>query len=86
MYQFPAPQMKPDEHLACIDSSYWYIEQPTRFDLHEEWRRGLGVWATVAQYARWKPEVEDFAMRVGKRMLGVRDDEQMPPVRPDSRV
>lgn len=86
MYDLPAPSARPDEHLACIDTAYWFIEQPARFDLHDEWRRGLGVWSAVGRFARWRPEVEALGMAVGRRVLGVGEGEEMPPVSASERA
>lgn len=79
-YNYTAPLAVPDDHLTCIDNCYWFTENTQRFELLDEWRRGLGTWAAVGKHMYWRTEVEQLAVSVGKRLLGVRETQELPPV------
>lgn len=79
-YGFPEPLERPYDHLACMDSCYWFMENPKKPDLLDEWRRGRGTWAAVGKHMRWRKEVEELGLSVGRRLLGVRDGAELPPV------
>lgn len=56
------------------------MENPKKPDLLDEWRRGRGTWAAVGKHMRWRKEVEELGVSVGRRLLGVRDGGELPPV------
>jgi hypothetical protein len=74
------PSVLPDDHLACVDSCYWMLESPDKDDMHGEWRKGLGVWQTVARHAPFRAELQDLAKAALRDLFGIKRTEAVPPV------
>jgi hypothetical protein len=76
----PHPVLGPEDHLACIDVTYWFLEQPDRFDLHQEWLSGEGVWNRVGRHIRFAPGLYQLADQFLRYELGLGTSESIPPV------
>ena len=57
------------------------IERAEKYaDVRGEWKAVEGTWAAVGRHMPWRKEVEGLADRVARRLLGVGDGQDIPPV------
>ena len=52
---WPEPERLPDDQLACMESTYWLVEDAENISLHDEWREGKGTWDKVGRHMRFQP-------------------------------
>ena len=61
LHSFAEPDVLPEDHVACIDSLYWVMEDPDRGNLHLEMQGGTGMWGLVGKYMRFQPGLVKLA-------------------------
>lgn len=70
----PDPPVWPDAHVACIDTTFGFVEQINRYDVGGEYRSGTGAWAAVGNRMRFSPGIERIGEMYLREILGVRGD------------
>jgi hypothetical protein len=69
--------MKPDEHMVCFDFLYW-----TAVIKEWEWEEDYNpVWRLIGRYAHWTDELSELANGYLRRIMGLHEDEDIPPVK-----
>ena len=63
--------MLPDDQLACMDSTYYALVDPERYDLGDEWRSGMGTWSAVGRYMRFQPGLVRMARDLLRDIWGL---------------
>lgn len=72
------PAIPPDDHVACLDNTYFMLTDPARGGLHDEWRAGYGVWHHVGQYMRFQPALQQITDDFLRDLMGVAWNDPVP--------
>ena len=80
-YNMQAPTADPEEHIACVDFTFFFATHPEVEDVISEYRAGTGSWARVGTYMRYRTEWEEVAAEYARRAFGLSHGEEVPPVR-----
>ena len=73
------PTIPPDNHVGCIDSTYYLVEQYERWVLHGEYLAGQGVWNRVGKHMFFHRGIEDLRDMYLRKALGLRRGQAVPP-------
>jgi len=68
----------PDQQVACVDSTFGFSDQVSRYDVGNEYRLGLGAWARVGQHLHFKTEIQRMADGYLRQLLNVRSAGPIP--------
>lgn len=74
--------MQPENQITCVDRTYFLHSDPEHYDVLDNWRDGVGVWKEVGKYIRFQPALERIAMDLLRFLMGLKWDEEVPPVSP----
>ena len=77
---WPIPNPKPDDHVACVDMLFYFVEQTHRYDMNREYTFGQGAWNRVGKHMKWQPGLKELSNRYLRMVFGLKDDDQnIPP-------
>lgn len=82
-FNVTAPDVVPDNHVACVDLTLLMQVEPDRWDATGEWVSGDGAWQAVGRHLRFQPHLLDLAESYLRRVLEVAQGEEIPPVSPE---
>ena len=80
-YSIPTPSVLPDHRKAVIDFTYWFAEQPERWDVLTEYRNGQGAWNRIGKHLHFQPGLRLLAEDLLRHTFDLGPKKAIPPVR-----